>query len=270
MKITINDDFDLQKIANCGQCFRAKEISNGIYRFITGANVIYIKKLHENTFDVSCDDYQWNNIWENYFDIATDYKSIRNNISKLNDYFKKVSDVGQGIRILKQDFFETLISFIISQRKSIPSIMSSVERIAEKFGKPINTIYETVYTFPTFEQMQSSSVLSLSNCGLGYRAEYIRDAIEKIYEGIIDLDDLKTKKDDDLIDELKKIRGVGDKVANCVALFAYHRVDRVPIDVWIARAIDEDFNGHNYFADIARNAGIAQQYVFYYKKFANG
>ena len=267
MKVTITDDFELDKIANCGQCFRAKEVENGIYRFITERHIVYIKKLRENTFDVSCDAYEWSNIWENYFDIATDYKKIRSDISKVNDYLKTVSDYGAGIRILKQNPFETLISFIISQRKSIPSIMTSVERIAKLYGHEINTIYETVYSFPTLEEMQAASLLELSNCALGYRAEYIRDAIEKIYNGIVSLDELKKYGDDSLVEELKKIRGVGDKVANCVALFAYHRVNRVPIDVWIARAIDEDFHGRNFFLDIAENAGIAQQYVFYYKKF---
>ncbi len=270
MRVTIEDDFDLEKIANCGQCFRAKEMENGSYRFITRDKIIYIKKLRANTFDVSCEDYEWNSFWTNYFDLATDYKKIRNEISVANDYFKEAAQIGEGIRILRQDPFETLISFIISQRKSIPSIMTSVERIAEKYGKPINTIYETVYTFPTLNEMKSASLLALSNCALGYRAEYIKDAVEKIHEGIVDLDELKHKKDDDeMIEELKRIKGVGNKVANCVALFAYHRVDRVPIDVWIERVINEDWAGHNFFARLLHYGGIAQQYIFYAKRFAN-
>ena len=267
MRIYIEDDFNLEKIANCGQCFRAKEIENGIYRFITNKNVVYIKKLRENTFDVSCDNYEWQSIWENYFDMATDYKKIRREISKINDYLKNAAQLGEGIRIIKQDPFETLISFIISQRKSIPSIKTSIERIAEKYGKPITTIYEKVYTFPTLDEMKSASLLHLSTCALGYRAEYIKDAVDKVHNGIVDLEGLFKIGDEALIEELKKIHGVGDKVANCVALFAYHRVDRVPIDVWINRAIEEDFNGHNFFLDIKQNAGIAQQYVFYAKKF---
>ena len=268
MRITINDDFDLDKTANCGQCFRAKEIEDGIYRFITKQNVVYIKKVEYNTFEVSCDADEWTNVWENYFDLATNYQKIRSNISKLNDYLKKAAQLGEGIRILKQDTFETLISFIISQRKSIPSIKTSVERIAARYGKPIITEYETVHLFPTLDEMRAVLPIDLSGCGLAYRADYIKDAIDKLNEGVIDLESLWHKGDEELTEELKKIRGVGDKVANCVALFAYHRVDRVPIDVWIARAINDDFNGHNFFADIEENAGIAQQYVFYAKKFA--
>ena len=267
MRITINDDFDLDKTANCGQCFRAKEIEDGIFRFITKASVIYIRKIEANIFDVSCDADEWTNIWENYFDLATNYQKIRSDISKLNDYLKKAAQLGEGIRILKQDPFETLISFIISQRKSIPSIKTSVERIAAKYGKPVTTEYETVNLFPTLDEMKAVLPIDLSGCGLAYRADYIKDAIDKLNEGVIDLEALWHKSDDELTEELKQIRGVGDKVANCVALFAYHRVDRVPIDVWIARAINDDFNGHNFFADIEENAGIAQQYVFYAKKF---
>ena len=267
MRITINDDFDLAKTANCGQCFRAKEIEDGIFRFITKASVIYIRKIEANIFDVSCDADEWTNIWENYFDLATNYQKIRSDISKLNDYLKKAAQLGEGIRILKQDPFETLISFIISQRKSIPSIKTSVERIAAKYGKPVTTEYETVNLFPTFDEVKAALPIDLSGCGLAYRAEYIKDAIDKLNEGVIDLEALWYKGDDELVGDLKQIRGVGDKVANCVALFAYHRVDRVPIDVWIARAINDDFNGHNFFADIEENAGIAQQYVFYAKKF---
>ena len=268
MRITIDDDFDLDKTANCGQCFRAKEIEDGIYRFITKASVIYIRQVEANTFDVSCNADEWTDIWEDYFDLATNYQEIRSNISKLNDYLKKAAQLGEGIRILRQEPFETLISFIISQRKSIPSIRTSVERIAAKYGKPVTTKYETVNLFPTLDEIKSALPIDLSGCGLAYRADYIKDAIDKLCKGEIKLEELWNKGDEELTEELKQIRGVGDKVANCVALFAYHRVDRVPIDVWIARAINDDFGGHNFFEDIEHNAGIAQQYVFYAKKFA--
>ena len=268
MRVTIEDDFDLEKIANCGQCFRAKQMDNGSYRFISTDKVIYIKKIHEKIFDVSCEEYEWNNFWFNYFDLATNYKKIRAEISLANDYFKEAAEIGKGIRILRQEPFETLISFIISQRKSIPSIMTSVERIAERYGNPIETFYETVYTFPTLDEMKSASLLALSHCALGYRAEYIKDAVEKVHEEIVDLKELAHKKDDDeLVEELKRIKGVGNKVANCVALFAYHRVDRVPIDVWIERVINEDWAGHNFFAKLLHYGGIAQQYIFYSKRF---
>ena len=106
----------------------------------------------------------------------------------------------------------------------------------------------------------------LSGLGLSYRKEYITDALEKVSSGAIDLKELETFSDNDLTEELKLISGVGDKVANCVALFAYHRVDRAPIDVWIKRAIESDLGGKNIFSSFGKNAGILQQYIFYYKR----
>ena len=265
--ITINDDFDLQKIAHCGQCFRAKEIFGGIYRFITGTRVIYISNRTRNQFEISCDEDEWSSVWTTYFDLDTNYRALRAEIAGVNDYINSAAEFGSGIRILRQEPFETLISFIISQRKSIPSITTSVERIAERFGRAVETERGTVHLFPTVDELKSATLDQLSGLGLGYRKSYILDALNKISSGELDLDALSNVDDDTLLERLKSIRGVGDKVANCVALFAYHRVDRVPIDVWIARAIDEDFHGKNVFLDINHNAGIAQQYVFYLKKF---
>ena len=267
MIIDIDDDFDLQKIAHCGQCFRAKEIFGDVYRFITGNRVIYISRKNRAQLEVSCDEFEWNAVWKTYFDLETNYARLRAEIAAIDERLKAAAEFGAGIRILRQEPFETLLSFIISQRKSIPSITTSVERIAARFGSPIETPYETIHLFPTVEQLKDATLEQLSGLGLGYRKNYILDAIEKIRNGSIDLETLSAVDDDTMLERLKSIRGVGNKVANCVALFAYHRVDRVPIDVWIARAIKDDFNGRNVFDDIPKNAGIAQQYVFYQKKY---
>ena len=151
-----------------------------------------------------------------------------------------------------------LISFIISQRKNIPAIRSSVERICARFGRRV----DEVHLFPRVEEFTDD----LTGLGLAYRKDYIRDALNKVSSNAIDLEALKNFSDVELVEELKLIRGVGDKVANCVALFAYHRVNRAPVDVWIKRAIDEDFNGENIFDAFGKNAGILQQYVFYHKR----
>ena len=269
MIFNIDDDFDPKKIAHCGQCFRAREIFDGVYRFITGNRVIYIGKRDRATLEISCDADEWHDIWTDYFDLETNYKALRAEVGALNDYLKDAAEYGAGIRILRQAPFETLISFIISQRKSIPSITTSIERIAQRFGRTVETKYETVNLFPTVEELSGIGADDLKGLGLGYRKDYILGAIKMIESREIDLKKFYSVDDENLIEGLKKIKGVGDKVANCVALFAYHRVDRVPIDVWIRRAIEDDFGGHNFFADINRNAGIVQQYVFYNKRFNN-
>ena len=264
MEIKIGDDFDLKKIVDSGQCFRPKEISSGVFRFICGENILHIRELDAQTFDVDCDEKIWAGVWKNYFDLETNYSSIRRDIETFaagKPYEKILIDAtnfGRGIRILKQEPFEILISFIISQRKNIPSIRSSVEKICARFGRQVGE----VYLFPNVEDFAED----LTGLGLAYRKDYIRDALNKILSGEINLNALKNFSDDELVDSLKKIRGVGDKVANCVALFAYHRVDRAPVDVWIKRAIDEDFNGENIFEAFGKNAGILQQYIFYHKR----
>ena len=172
------------------------------------------------------------------------------------------TEFGKGIRILRQEPFEMLISFIISQRKNIPSIRSSVEKICVRFGRRVGE----VNLFPRVEEISGATINDLTGLGLAYRKDYIRDALNKILSGEINLTALKNFSDEKLVESLKKIRGIGDKVANCVALFAYHRVNRAPVDIWIKRAINEDFNGENIFEIFGRNAGILQQYIFYYKR----
>ena len=267
MEIKISDDFDLKKIVDSGQCFRPREIEPGVYRFICGEKILHLRGGN-GTFEADCSAEDWERVWKNYFDLDTNYAAIRRDILNFaadKPYEKILRDAvnfGAGIRILKQEPFETLISFIISQRKNIPAIRSSVERICARFGRRVGD----VNLFPRVTEISSATIDDLTGLGLAYRKDYISDAVKKISNGEIDLTALEKFSDEELVAELKKIRGVGDKVANCVALFAYHRVDRAPVDVWIRRALDEDFNGENIFDNFGANAGILQQYVFYHKR----
>ena len=267
MEIKIGDDFDLKKIVDSGQCFRPREISNGVFRFIYGEKILHMSG-GDGVFTADCSAQDWERVWKNYFDLGTNYASIRRDIETFaagkpyEKILRGATDFGKGIRILKQEPFETLISFIISQRKNIPAIRSSVERICAKFGRRVGE----VNLFPRVEEISSATLDDLTGLGLAYRKDYISDAVRKVSSGEINLTALENFSDEELVDELKKIRGVGDKVANCVALFAYHRVNRAPVDVWIRRALDEDFNGENIFANFGANAGILQQYIFYHKR----
>ena len=264
MEIKISDDFDLKKIVDSGQCFRPKEISSGVFRFIVRENILHISKREENLFEADCSAQDWERVWKNYFDLETNYADIRRDVENFaaGKSYEKIllnaTEFGKGIRILKQEPFEMLISCIISQRKNIPSIRSSVEKICARFGRRVGE----VNLFPRVEEFTDD----LTGLGLAYRKDYIKDALEKISDGAINLAELKNFQDEELVEKLKTIRGVGDKVANCVALFAYHRVDRAPVDVWIKRAIDQDFHGENIFEVFGKNAGILQQYVFYHKR----
>lgn len=272
--VKITDDFDLEKIVDSGQCFRPTEISPGVFRFITLDHVIDIEKISDVEYKISCSLAEWDIIWSKYFDIETDYAEIRKQIidfgsnKPCGEYLNKSIEFSKGIRILRQDPFETLISFIISQRKNIPSIRKIVEAICDAYGKEIALTDGTVIkTFPKVDDLCKISAFELSRFSLGYRSAYIHDALQRVKGLTVALDDLYSSNNEDLTDTLKTIRGVGDKIAACVGLYAYHRFACVPIDVWIKKAIQDDFKGENVFVEFGSLAGVLQQYIFYYKRF---
>ena len=272
--VKIEDDFDLEKITDSGQCFRPSEISPGVFRFITLDHVIDMQKIGEGEYKISCSLAEWDIIWSKYFDIQTNYAEIRKQIADFGAnkpcgaYLNKAIEFSKGIRILRQDPFETLISFIISQRKNIPSIKKIVEELCDTYGGDIVAADgATIKSFPKVDDLCKISAFELSRFSLGYRSAYIHDALQRVKGLSVALDDLYSNNDDDLMDTLKTIKGVGDKIAACVGLYAYHRFACVPIDVWIKKAIQDDFKGENVFVEFGSLAGVLQQYIFYYKRF---
>lgn len=263
MNITIDDHFDLDKIIESGQTFRAKKLDNNLYRFISLENVLYISKANfdANTYDVSCSLDEWNTFWYNYFNLDRSYTDIEIN----DDFSQKCFEESKGIRILRQDPFEMLISFIISQRKSIPAIRTSIEEICTRFGTCIKSDYENeLYLFPTPSQLYDDYNNDLSKCKLGYRLPYIQDAINTVNTNPSFLNNGYNMSDEELLEHLMTIKGVGTKVANCIALFAYNRLSLAPIDTWINKIIDTHYNGQSPFPNYGDVAGIVQQYMFYY------
>ena len=160
MQIQIHDDFNLKKIIESGQCFRAKRLPDGCYRFITKRNILHLSPLRKNLWEADCTSYAWNHIWKSYFDLDTDYNSIRKNIPEDDHFLQKAAMYGKGIRILKQDPFEMLITFIISQRKSIPAIRTAVEKLCRLAGKPLSK-EKDIYAFPTAHQLKKLSAEQL-------------------------------------------------------------------------------------------------------------
>ena len=244
---------------NSGQCFRVTCGDDGTYRFITGQNVLFMSKKDDTKYEVSCDKNEWNKVWHPYFDLDTDYGSIRRGIPGNDRFLNTCADEGAGIRILDQDKWEMLISFIISQRKSIPAIRSCIEKICEAFGTPL----QKLFSFPTPEALAKASEKDLQACGTGYRTSYIQDAAQKVASGELDLEKAAELPDEELFETLTSVRGVGTKVANCVMLFGYHRIGRAPVDTWILKVIDRKYNGINPFDRYGDTAGIMQQYMFY-------
>lgn len=272
MKIQINDDFDMKKIADSGQAFRIRCFDDGTFRFITGNSTVDIKYIHkeENTaacsadIEVSCSEKEWENIWVPYFDISRNYSDIRHRVPESDEFLSRAAASGRGLRILRQDPFETMITFIISQRKNIPAIKSAVETLCRNYGEKISAEREDLYLFPVPEKLAALSEDDLRGCNLGYRAPYVLDAAKKVSEEIIDLEKIDSLSDEDLLEKLKDVKGIGKKVANCIALFAYGRVGLAPIDTWISKVIEQKYDGIDPFPAYGSTAGIMQQYIFYY------
>ena len=267
MLVSIQDDFDLEKIAASGQCFRVRRFGDDSYRFVTGEHILYIRRERQGQFSVSCGAEAWEKVWWPYFDLDRCYSDMFEQNRDRHPFVREAMMFGRGLRVLRQDPWEMLVSFIISQRKSIPAISKSVEMLAEKFGHPIDTPRETVFTFPTPRELEQVSSDGLKECGLGYRVRYVLDAIHKAAEGVLDMEALSAYNDTHLLEALQQVDGVGKKVANCVALFGYGRSACAPVDVWISRAIKDECGGQSPFPLFGGNAGIIQQYIFYYEKY---
>ena len=252
-------DFDLLQTLECGQFFRYSE-SNGIFT-VFYKNKCRSMSFNGNTLTVyNCDD---DKEITDFFDLARDYGKIKEDYAKLGDvHILEASKYGGGIRILKQDTFEALISFIISQNNNIPRIKGIIERLCEQFGVKI----DGGYAFPTPKDLKGVTVDDLAPLRAGFRAKYIVDAVEKVLCGEVNLDKIKDLPYDDAKSELMQIKGVGEKVANCVLLFGGGHLSSFPIDVWIKKTITH-FYGDDFNPEMFGNtAGIAQQYLFYYAR----
>ncbi len=255
------EEFDLPHTLDCGQAFRWKCDENGVWSGVAGDKFLSLEKLADGTvvlYNTTTDEFE--NFWKDYFDLDRDYQTIRQILSQ-NETLKAAADYSYGIRILNQQPFETLCSFIISQNNNISRIKGIIERLCENFGENKNGYF----AFPTAEKMASLSVEDLAPLRSGFRAKYLIDAAQKVASGEVDLYHLRYFSLEQAREELMKIKGVGPKVADCALLFSHHHDRAFPKDVWINRALDTLFGGE--LPDIANDyAGIAQQYIFFYAR----
>ncbi len=255
------EDFDLPHTLDCGQAFRWCENEYGNWCGVAFERYLELKKLEDGTvvlFGASKEDFE--NIWCDYFDLERNYRSIMEILSE-NETLKKACEYSHGIRILNQEPFETLCSFIISQNNNIKRIKGIIERLCENFGEEKNGFY----TFPTVEKLASLTLEDLAILRSGFRAKYLLDAAKKVANGEVDLQNLKNLPLDEARAELMKIVGVGPKVADCCLLFSHRHIDAYPKDVWIKRAMEVLFGGE-LPENAKKYAGIAQQYIFFYAR----
>ncbi|MGI6020168.1 MAG: DNA-3-methyladenine glycosylase family protein [Lachnospiraceae bacterium] len=262
-KIKISN-LNLKQISRSGQCFRLNETEDGSFSLIFRDKAL---RLRQNGDEITfcCPENEFKSIWAPYFDLQTDYEKIIALIPEEDTYLRNAAAFGNGIRILRQDPWEMIITFIISQRKNMPAIRSCVEKISERFGKKISTPFGDSFAFPEPEELASASVEDLLACSLGYRAKYIKETAGRIACGDFDIESLSPLPTNELSESLKTLKGVGEKVANCIILFAYHRLEAFPIDVWIRRIIDNYYGGEFGTSLYGEYAGVIQQYMFFYE-----
>ncbi len=260
-------DFSIEDIAESGQCFRIVRAGDGAWQVTAFGRLLRIKALDAEHYELSCSSEEFDTVWRTYFDLDADYGVYRAAALKDDEYLQRAISCGQGIRILRQEPWEMLISFIISQRKSVPAIRTSVERLSERFGIRIDTDAsdDICYAFPAPEALAGADTAELAACGLGYRVDYVRNAARLTAEGFLDLSLLSELDTAELIDRLMQLKGVGIKVASCVALFGYHRLDTLPVDVWMKRVIETVYKGE-LPKEYLQYAGVLQQYMFNYAR----
>ena len=291
------ENFEPKHIFECGQCFRWNEEDDGSYTGVVGNNVLNVKREQDNIIIKGKIQGNIKDVCIKYFDLETDYDKIKATLSKIDDNMKISIQYGRGIRILKQNPWEALISFIISANNNIPRIKGIIERMSKKYGKEIEWNNKKYYTFPTPEELSKATVRDLRLLGLGFRDSRVYETTQIINDKEIDLEKLEKIEDINLLrEELLKFPGVGPKVADCIMLFSMKKYEVFPIDVWVKRVMTELYYNeliennkkeisienkqelpeikNKKILELAESkfgklAGLAQQYLFYWRRELN-
>jgi N-glycosylase/DNA lyase len=258
--LTNTEHLNIPLCLDCGQAFRWKETENGIWQGIACGKFLSLKQEENKTtfFNTTKEDFE--NLWIKYFDLDRDYEKILSSYDEEN--LITACKAYPGIRILKQDEWEAICSFIISANNNIPRIKGIIERLCENFGEKIG---ENEYAFPTAEKLSGLTAEDLAPLRAGFRNRYLLDAAEKVHGKEVELEKCFTLPYEEAKAELMKITGVGEKVADCTLLFGFHRIEAFPVDVWMKRAMEVLFPDMKP-EDFGEYAGIAQQYIFHYSR----
>ncbi len=265
--------FDLKNTFENGQCFRFDEYKNG-YLGIANKKCIYLEK-HGDSFTVDgVTEREFRDYFVDYFDLERDYEEITRTFPKEENLLAAI-EYGSGMKILKQDGWEAMYSFIISQNNNITRIKNIISRISEKYGTEISFDGNRYFTFPEAEQLKDVKEADYASLGCGYRSVYLEGIVKSFLDGKIDFEHLKKCGYFSAKEELLKFKGIGPKVADCIALFGLNYLDAFPVDTWIKKVMEELFIKHSASKEeiwqyarenFGEYAGIAQQYLFYYAR----
>lgn len=258
-------DFDIAQIAASGQCFRMENPAPGLYTVPAFGRFLEVEALpgSEGAYRFSCSEEEFDRFWKGYFDLDTDYGAVKESIPEDDPCLRRAAMAGGGIRILRQELWEMLISFLISQRNNIPRIRRCIRLICEAWGKPLTA--SGVYAFPTPEALAEADEKALLACNLGYRARYVLAAARAVSEGALPLEPLAAMGYQEAKEALLRFYGVGEKVADCICLFSLHHLEAFPVDTHIRQVLEREYPQGFPFSRYGESAGIMQQYLFYYE-----
>lgn len=260
------DHFDPDLVFDCGQCFRFRKVGN-VWQGVAMGRPLRLSKEGNALRIYDCDGDTYERLWHNFLGFSLDYSLVCDSFDQSDAHLLAAAKAGEGIRILSQDPWEALVSFIISQNNNIPRICGLVEYLCERCGSPITVGGEVLYTFPTPDEMSSLSESDYARMGMGYRASYLVDVTERVCGGKLDLCTISALPTDEVIARLMEVKGVGMKVASCAALFGFAKYDAFPIDVWVRRILAKYYPDAKETPNFGKYAGIAQQYLFYYERY---
>ncbi len=264
-------NFELSQIFDCGQCFRFNKLdeSGNVYGGVAYGRYLKVSQTENEVCFHNCTKQQYADVWHNFFDLDTDYSSI---IAEFSDdkALCKASEFSKGIRILKQDSWEALCSFIISQNNNIPRIKGIIENMSKEYGEKIHADDGSFYYgFPTAKALYEAGEQNIFNLKTGFRAKYIYDCARLITQEGLSLELVNSLPLNEALEYLMQIKGVGPKVASCALLFGFGKYDAFPIDVWVKKILAKYYSENTCAHFSGKYAGIAQQYLFYYERCLN-
>lgn len=261
------ENFDLAQICRSGQCFRMRQESENLYSVIAGARYLEIER-QDGQYLFDCEETEFENFWKNYFDLDGNYAAYIGKIDPADAYLTHAADFGSGIRILRQDLWEMIATFLISQQNNITRIRRCVQNICERYGEEkVTDRGKTYYAFPVPETLAGLPEDALKECNLGYRSKYVIRSAGSIVSGGVDLEAVPGMSYREARAELLKLYGVGEKVADCICLFALHHLQAIPVDTHINQAFGKHYAEGFPESRYEGYQGVLQQYIFYYELF---
>lgn len=257
--------FDLEQICRSGQCFRMESLGAGRFRVVAGRRYLELEQQGA-ACRFFCGSEDFSHFWKDYFDLGQDYQVYLDRIDPADSYLKEAAAFGSGMRILRQELWEMIVSFLISQQNNLVRIRRCIGNICEKYGERlVNERGEAYYAFPEPEALAGLAEDGLFPCNLGYRSKYVVRAARDVVEGKFDLEAVGQMSYKDAMEALLGLFGVGEKVAGCICLFGLHHLEAFPVDTHIRQALERQYPKGFPFERYAGVQGVVQQYIFYYE-----